>query len=154
MLTGNGPSVPSGVPEGGCQGEAQRRLALVDPSTQKAVDEGLAERLSLETFQRSQDQPDVLDAFADWASCMRTKGHQYKKPLDPPADPKFKRAGSAEERRTAVDDVACKQSTNLIGRWYSVESAYQAELIENHQTELTALARAAAANRELVRTLI
>jgi hypothetical protein len=153
VLSGKGSSVPSGVPNGGCQGEAQRRLALVDPSSQKAVDENLAQRMSLDTFQRSQEDPRVVKAYADWASCMGAEGHDYKKPLDPLADPKFRPAGSAKERDTAKDDVACKQSTNLVGRWYAVESAYQTALIQDHRTELEALARAAAANRDLVRTL-
>jgi hypothetical protein len=154
VLTGEGTSVPAGVPAGGCHGEAQRRLAFVDPSTKQAVDDYLPQGLSLESFQRSQDDSRVQAAYADWSSCMRAKGHDYPKPLDPYGDPKLRPAGSARERHTATDDVACKKSTNLVGRWYAVESAYQTAQIHDHETELTAIAHAAAANQKIVQTVL
>jgi len=154
VLTGEGPSVPAGVPTGGCHGEAQRRLAFIDPIGGKPVDENLPQRLSLESFQQSQDDPRLSQASSEWSSCMHSKGHEYQKPLDPYGDPKFQPPGSALERQTATDDVACKESTNLVGRWYAVESAYQIRLIKDHEAELTAIARAASANRELVHALV
>ena len=153
VLTGEGANLPSGVPKGGCRVEARSRLTPVDPTTHKALDEELPERLSLDTFQRSQDDPRVKAAFADWSTCMKAKGHQYSSPFEPFGDPKFQPAGSAKERRTAEDDVACKASTNLVGRWYAVESAYQNALIADHKTDLTALAQAQPAIKELVRNL-
>ena len=73
---------------------------------------------------------------------MRALGHHYQNPLDPPADPDFERPGGALERETAKDDVACKKSTNLVGRGYAIESAYQNIVIKKHHRELTELARA------------
>ncbi len=142
VLTGDGAALPAGVPNGGCRGAAQHRLTPVSPATGDALDEDLPQRLSLETFQRSQRDPRVRAANADWSSCMRAQGHHYQNPLDPPADPDFERPGGALERETAKDDVACKKSTNLVGRWYAIESAYQNILIKKHHRELTQLARA------------
>jgi hypothetical protein len=84
---------------------------------------------------------------------MQEKGHQYKGPLDPPADARFQPSGTTQERKTAKDDVACKASTNLVGRWYAVESAYQTALISDHKAELAALAQAQEAIHKLINTL-
>jgi hypothetical protein len=153
VLTGEGQNLPSGLPKGGCSTEARRRLTPVDPSTKKPLDEDLPQRLSLDSFQRSQEDPRVRAAFADWSQCMQKKGHQYQKPFDPLADPEFRPAGTTKERGTAEDDVACKASTNLVGRWYAVEFAYQRLLITQHTAKLTVLAQAQPAVKRLVQTL-
>jgi hypothetical protein len=154
VLTGEGPNLPTGLPEGGCSAEAGRRLTPVDPTTKKPLDEDLPQRLSLDSFQRSREDPRVRAAFADWSGCMREKGHQYQQPFDPLADPAFRPAGSTKERITARDDVACKASTNLVGRWYAVECAYQSVLITEHRAELSVLAQAQPIVKSLVQTLV
>ena len=154
VFTGEGANPPSGLPKGGCSAEARRRLTPLDPSTKKPLDDDLPQRLSVDSFQRSQDDTRVQAAFTDWSKCMQTKGHQYKSPFDPPADPKFQPPGSTQELKTAEDDLACKASTNLVGRWYAIESAYQTALITDHKAELTALAQAQPAIKQLVRTLV
>ena len=142
VMTGRGPSLPPHLPKDGCSGEVKRSMTPVDPSTRKALDEYLPQRLSFETFQHSQADPRVQSAFSDWSACMRARGHDYKTPLDPPADRAFRVSGSVAERRTAQDDVACKVDTNLVGRWYSVESAYQTALIADNKAALTELSKA------------
>ena len=117
------------------------------------MDEELPERLAYESFQRSQEDPRVKAAFAEWSSCMQDKGHKYKSPFDPFADPAFTPPGGAKERKTAEDDIACKTATNLVGKWYAVESAYQQGLIADHRNELTALGESQPAIKERVRAL-
>ena len=153
VLTGEGSDLPRGLPAGGCSGEVNRQLAPVDPGTHQPLDENLPQRLSLESFQRSQEDPRVKAAFSEWSSCMSAKNHQYRTPLEPPADPAFAKAGSAKERQTAQDDVACKASTNLVGIWFPVESAYQTMLIGEHRDELAALQQGNAVVRKLVLSL-
>jgi hypothetical protein len=153
VLTGEGRNLPSGLPKGGCISDAGRRLTPFDLSTKKPLDEDLPQRLSLDSFQRSQEDPRVRGAFADWSRCMQEKGYHYQQPFDPLTDPALRPAGTTKERRTAEDDVACKASTNLVGRWYAVESAYQRVVITQNRAELVALAQALPAVRRLVQKL-
>jgi hypothetical protein len=141
-LTGEGPGLPQGVPAGGCSGQAQRTLAGNADTGHRAVDPFLAQRLSQESFESSRDDPRVLDAFSRWSRCMLDKGHDYSDPLAPFSDPALQKGPTRKAVRTAVDDVACKRSTNLVGIWYAVESAYQTELIKSHHADLVPLALA------------
>ncbi|HEY5785270.1 MAG TPA: hypothetical protein VIT65_10875 [Microlunatus sp.] len=153
VLTGHGSALPARVPEGGCSGEVTRLLTPVDPVTRKSLNEDLPEALSFASFSTSQSDPRVQAAFGDWASCMRKQGHSYAAPLEPPADPRFGNPGGAAERATAEADVACKAQTNLVGRWYAVESAEQARLIEEHQSELESLRAAELEVSRFVRSI-
>jgi hypothetical protein len=44
---------------------------------------------------------------------------------------------TAVEIQVAVTDVQCKQSTNLIGVWFTVESGYERQAIQQHVEKLT-----------------
>ncbi|MBQ0854829.1 hypothetical protein J8N05_42465 [Streptomyces sp. BH-SS-21] len=143
-LTGKGGSRVKGlaVPEGGCAGEAGRRLRAGGPGD---VDRGLAQSLSTESYERSVKNKDVQAVTRQWSRCMRANGLDYANPLDPPKDPRFQgTAVSTAERDTAKTDVGCKKRTNLVGVWFTAEAAVQRSLIHrNHE----ALARVAAMNR-------
>jgi len=141
VVTGRGAQVVRGrrVPAGGCADEAQRRLAAGSPA---GADQTLAQRLGSDTFFGSQRDPRVRAVFSQWSACMRAAGFNYAAPLDPPGDARFQRAVSPVEIATARADVACKQRTNLVGVWFTVEADQQRPLVEANRAALR-LARAA-----------
>ncbi|MFS8198801.1 hypothetical protein ACLVWQ_08935 [Streptomyces sp. CWNU-52B] len=143
-LTGEGGSRIKGraVPEDGCAGEAGRRLRAGGPED---VDRSLAQTLSAESYERSLQDKRVRAVTEQWSRCMAANGLVYAGPLDPPKDRRFQgTAPSTTERTTAKTDVNCKKRTNLVGIWFTAETATQRSLIaRNHE----ALTRVAAMNR-------
>ncbi|MFJ5777712.1 hypothetical protein [Streptomyces sp. NPDC093094] len=115
-------------PDGGCIGEAKRRLAGAEAEfgpDQKARD------LNMESYARSQKDPKVLAAFRDWSACMAKQGYRYSSPMDAIDDPAFAvPKASGTEISTARADVGCKKKTGLVRTWFDVESAWQQERIE------------------------
>jgi hypothetical protein len=141
IVTGRGQSSYNGqpVPEGGCVGEARRKLAQGAP-TPAGLDRG--ERLSLETYEVSQRDSRVVKVFADWSACMQRSGHSYATPRNANNDPAFgSKEPTAREITVAVADVRCKKETNLVSVWATVETAYQKRAIEQNAEELAVLKR-------------
>ena len=127
---------PSGVPVGGCRGQAQREVAAagVGQVDQTAA---LVAQLRLKSFERAQADPRVLKVFAAWSSCMRGSGYLYPTPFKPT----FNMAAppTALEVKTARADVACKYRTNLLGVAYAVQADYQNALIESNAQRLAVI---------------
>jgi hypothetical protein len=138
VLVGRGARSVDGqaVPEGGCQGEAQRRLAGTTPPPE---DPQLPQRLGMESWQRSAQDSRVRAAVAAWSDCMRERGLDYADPLGPPADPRFRGGPSPEEISAAAADLDCKARSALVPVWSMVETAYQERAIEQHAGELARL---------------
>ncbi|MFG2114225.1 hypothetical protein ACGFRB_16580 [Streptomyces sp. NPDC048718] len=116
------------IPQGGCSGEAQRRLNIKPRQR-------MAEKINNVSFVRSQENPQVKKVFQDWSSCMANSGYSYKTPLDPLE----KIVGSSPtpaEISAAKADVKCKDSVNLTGIWFAVESKIQDELIARNEETL------------------
>lgn len=109
------------IPSGGCSGEAQRKLKI-EPR------ERMAEKINNVSFARSQENKQVKKALNEWSACMARSGHAYKTPLEPLDNIKGESAGAVEVS-AAQADVACKDSVNLVGTWFSIESKIQEELI-------------------------
>lgn len=141
-------------PVGGCEGEARTALsgdiAPID-------DHPAIIRLGAETFIRSTNDPDVKQALDAWSACMAAAGYDYTSPLSPIAAraavvadalvthseenvgkyvPFTPPTPTDDEIATAVTDVSCKAETNLVGVWFTVESAIQRELIDEYGDEL------------------
>jgi hypothetical protein len=123
------------LPSGGCSGEADRMLAQ---GAAQPADDSLADRLSVESHQRSEADSRVREAVQKWAECMKRSGYSYTSIWEP-NDKKWPDPAGNEEIATAKADVACKAETNLVGVWMAVELAYQNRAIEQHAQELTAL---------------
>jgi hypothetical protein len=134
-LTGTARATAAGqpIPAGGCAGEAVRALSADAPP---AADTSLAQRLSAESFARSQRDTRVQAPTRQWAACMKAAGLDYAGPFDPVRDPRFRGPLSPAEIATAEADVACKRETNLVGIWFSIESACQHTLIDGNATAL------------------
>jgi hypothetical protein len=135
---GRGQSTYNGqaVPAGGCGGEATRKLAggVVPP------DVGLAEKLQLDSFNRTRSDSRVVRAFAAWSSCMEAQGYDYPDPFVAVNDQRWQTNEiSKQEIATAVTDVTCKIEAKVAGTMLAVEMAYQQRLIDKHASELNAI---------------
>lgn len=117
------------IPSHGCSGEAERKIG-------KGLQERLPEEINDASFQQSMSTPQVTTVFRSWSTCMKKHGYTFQNPLEPLKD-QLPASPSAAEIERAKTDVACKQTTNLIGTWVAVESAIQKELIEKNQEALT-----------------
>jgi hypothetical protein len=121
------------IPPGGCRGQALRELRIAN------VDFNLPQKLDTESMDRSLADPRVIGALEKWSSCMKSKGYTVDSPLHAPqlASSSQGPAPSAQEIEIAVADVQCKQSTNLVNTWFSVESQLEEEEIEKNQLPLS-----------------
>ncbi|MGA5197587.1 hypothetical protein [Streptomyces exfoliatus] len=127
------------VPDGGCVGEAQRKLGDYG-------DAQIANDVNLGSFGKSLQDRRVLAVFAQWSRCMAESGYHYKTPMDASEDEKWRRGetASAEEKTVATADAHCKIRNNVAGVWYAVDVAYQKQAIEEHAEELDQVRKAIA----------
>lgn len=133
-LTGGG--ADRRVPEGGCVGEAERALA----GKQHFGVSDLSQDLNGRSYKLSMQDKRVQDAFRTWSSCMSKAGYKYPDPMAAMSAPEFSRTEVGKgEIKTAMADVRCKKISNVIGVWYTVESAYQQKLIEENSKKLDAI---------------
>lgn len=87
--------------------------------------------------------PTYVAAVADWSGCMTERGYTYTDPQAALGDPRWSQdrasdQASAAQIATAVADVECKISTNLIGVAVAVQSAYDQQYIQSHADQLSA----------------
>lgn len=135
----------------GCIGE--RRDVIYGSRTEAIKAEELRELtqgLTNEALTSSSADPRVEAAIAEWSSCMATEGIDVNHPYDAGA---LAPEGSAASRDIAVADVRCKDKTDLVEIWSSVEASIQARLLdENRQSvdELVALRQQAIDNAERI----
>ncbi|WP_406088284.1 hypothetical protein [Kitasatospora purpeofusca] len=137
VMTGKGQASSNGqeIPEGGCLGEAARLIRKGGPAV---ADDDYAGALALEASQRAKKDSRLLKAFSDWSACMRDRGFNYRNPSDPEND-RALIAGAevtGQEISVAVADVECKKTTNVVGVWFAVDTAYQKQAMEQHASEL------------------
>jgi hypothetical protein len=144
VLYGEGSSTVSGkpVPTGGCLSEANRAL---DAKSPKGADFSATQELAYTSFKQSQADSRVRQAVRAWSACMATRGYHYADTFAPGSDPRLGDGTGPAAIRTAEADLACKSRTNLVGIWFTVESAYQERLIDEHASSVKATAAALAA---------
>jgi hypothetical protein len=137
------------VPKGGCLDEAIRAL---DARTPPGADVDLGQKMLFASFKRSQQDSRVKQVFSTWSRCMSRSGYHYSDPLKPFADPALH-----QRPRTGIPvaeaDVRCKDSTNLIGVWFAVESAYQQHMIAEQADGLRKTKQALDARLRIAATL-
>ncbi|SNQ48533.1 conserved hypothetical protein [Frankia canadensis] len=127
------------VPNGGCSGEARRRMTVGAPAVS---DPFLAQRLSQESYGQSGRDRRVQAATHAWSDCMHGHGYDYATPLDAAADPRFRDGPvSRTEITVATTDIACKKQTNLVGVWFAVEAALQKPRVAANRTALENIGR-------------
>ncbi|MEV5983926.1 hypothetical protein AB0L85_02790 [Streptomyces sp. NPDC052051] len=116
------------IPVGGCSGEARRRLKIKPRQR-------MAEKINNVSFARSQENPQVKKAIQGWSACMARSGYTYKTPLEP-LESNWGDSPAPAEISTAKTDVKCKNSVNLVGTWFAIESMIQEELIARNEEVL------------------
>jgi hypothetical protein len=125
VLRGEGQSSYGGqrVPDGGCVGQARRKLAEGAP---KVHDERLGDELARQSYFRTREDSRVQRANLEWSACMKQAGYDYADPFKAVNDPQFEsEVATPREIAVAVVDVRCKKTSNLINVMASVETAYQ-----------------------------
>ncbi|MEU3853725.1 hypothetical protein [Streptomyces sp. NPDC029554] len=138
VFLGRGPEVSSGtyngttVPEGGCRAEAERELGHLSQGEE-------ATKVNAASMRASLKRPAVQKVIADWAACMKGKGHAFSDPYKPAESFNLSTpTASDEEIEVATADVACKEQTDLIDVWYAEESALQTQSIAAKKASLDA----------------
>ncbi|MFI9325340.1 hypothetical protein ACIGXI_36970 [Kitasatospora aureofaciens] len=118
----------------GCRKDAETRLS----GGAEFGTSALGEQINSASYKKAVDDDRVKAAFAAWSGCMKTAGHDYATPIDAYNDPHWRGSPTADQQELATvrADVDCKQRTDLIGIWYSVEAGYQQLQIQAHQAEL------------------
>ncbi|CAL9502791.1 hypothetical protein SUDANB176_03477 [Streptomyces sp. enrichment culture] len=118
------------VPEGGCRGEAQRKLGELRYT--------LAGKVDYASLEESRKDPAVRKAVAAWSSCMKKQGYAVDHPYETPdlVTSLGAPAPSADEIALATADIGCKKKTDLIGIWYAAEKRIQLRRIEENQLAL------------------
>ncbi|GGQ86764.1 hypothetical protein [Kitasatospora griseola] len=119
------------VPEHGCVGQANRRLTgtpdglIGDPQSMGDT--------KFRTLDAAREHPRTQAAFAQWAACMKERGVTgYADPIAAMSDPEWNRTPEPGERelKVAGADADCRHRTNVVGIWYSVDFAYQQEVLD------------------------
>ncbi|MDE3725060.1 hypothetical protein PWG71_27070 [Nocardiopsis sp. N85] len=138
--------------DGGCLSEARERLYRDVP----AIDTTLLNGHIGQTFEASQEHPEVVSAFGEWRTCMLAKGFDYAAPLDVHADPAWTDSAEPSPREITVagTDVRCKEETGLVKVWSAVEEEIQSEVIDSHPEDFALFARAKEAEMEAARSVI
>lgn len=127
------------VPDGGCMGDAVRRLGVRSGGV---GDADLTNRVNQESLDRARGEPATAKAIQAWSACMRTAGHDYADPFQTPG-PRLEKTSTATRAEIAVAkaDISCKRQTNLVGYWFTAEQAYQQLTIGEHATEFERIRR-------------
>ncbi|MFE4409210.1 hypothetical protein [Streptomyces sp. NPDC056821] len=124
------------VPAGGCLGEADRKVGVSGPN--RYGDAEIVVKVNTESWDKSYTDSRVRAVFAKWSQCMKEKGYTYADPMKAGDDPEWQKTVTAtsREQQVASADVACKQKYNVLGIWYSVDVAYEKQMIEQNAEAL------------------
>jgi hypothetical protein len=112
----------------GCGPAAVRDLGLEDASKATAQFNSFGQ----ESYAKSESDDRVVNAAKRWSSCMHDEGFKYDSPQEAIADRHWKLddpAVTPREIAAASADVRCKNKSNFVGVWFSVERAYQQKAI-------------------------
>ncbi|MFJ9908301.1 hypothetical protein ACIRVK_36485 [Streptomyces sp. NPDC101152] len=118
---------------GGCIGWSKDQLGVKD------ADPTFVAQLAGDSLVQSMKDDKVIKAIAAWSSCMGGKGHAGLADPYKAMDQGVTNDGkpSQESIALAVDDIDCKQQTDLVKIWFDVESAIQDKQIADNKTQLT-----------------
>ncbi|MEV2277465.1 hypothetical protein AB0I72_17960 [Nocardiopsis sp. NPDC049922] len=125
---------------GGCHGQARERVTDGVPD----MDHNLLNSYIATGFDASREAPEVVDAFADWSTCMAARGFDYETPVDTGDDARWADREDEplpEEIEVATADVACKDEASVVEIWWSAEAEAQRGLIEEHPADFALFAQ-------------
>jgi len=88
--------------------------------------------LSRESYAKSKADARVVDAVADWVSCMAEGGYNIEDPWDhlPPEMDITTPKPTQAEIEMALHDVRCQQRTGYVELWNETEAKMQQEMID------------------------
>lgn len=131
VMSGSGASAGSGIPQGGCMGQARHVLggAQYNPV--------LVSDLRTHAYTDSQADPRAQASDIAWSICMTARGLPYQNPWDP-YNALINQSPDPESIRTATADARCRVSTNLVGAWYTLEIAYENQAVAKDAPQLQA----------------
>ncbi|MEU9475246.1 hypothetical protein [Streptomyces sp. NPDC048191] len=125
------------IPEGGCMGEAEKKLTAGGGIIQ---DSPTAVDINFKDYVRSMADARLRAAFAKWSACMKAKGFSYPTPEAAVKDPAWNSPKPPRrELATASADVTCKRKNNVVGTWFAVESAYEKRDIRTEAEKMTGI---------------
>lgn len=123
------------LPVGGCVRESYLKLYAPEANT---VDMLFVFNLEAEADSSAREDSRVRANSKSWAACMKKAGYSVTDPMDAAEELGFEgdELGSPRAISAARSDVACKQEVNLVGVRFTVLSAYEERLIEQHAETL------------------
>ncbi|MFG2607195.1 hypothetical protein ACGFT2_27170 [Streptomyces sp. NPDC048514] len=151
------------IPEGGCLGEAGRKIYGPPPKARKVNGVRVsgsyttAAELWSKAARQARKDPAWKKADRAWSDCMREKGFHYSEPDKALYDSAwYGTAGSpsGKEKKTAAADAQCKLDTDYITDVHAVETRFQKAAIGKHKKELGELRAAVKQAVETSRTII
>lgn len=127
------------IPEGGCAGEASRRLGA-----ENIMNFGdMARDLRFSSSKEFQDSSGYQELQAKWAACMSKAGYpQVKRTYNDPfatkliASRKEADKPSAEEIEFALASIDCMEEVDVQRRALKLRADFDQALVEKHQLEL------------------
>ncbi|MFI9804273.1 hypothetical protein ACIHEJ_07860 [Streptomyces sp. NPDC052301] len=150
------------IPDGGCLGQATRKIYGAPPETVKAGGlkvtsyYSLALELGYQSQKQARNDPAWKKTEHAWSACMKKKGFRYADPDKAATDYAWYRDDkpSDREKRTAAADAQCKLDTDYIRTAHDLETRLQKAAISKHRTELDQVLAANARAVENARTII
>lgn len=135
--------------KGGCRAEARDHLRNGIPD----LNQSRLHDFSAGAFKASREDPEVVKVFGNWSACMKAEGFRYSNPFEPFGDATWakSRRPSAQEITVAEADVRCKQVTDLVSVWSSVEKRIQLDVIRSHREDFEGFMRAKNAELDAAR---
>lgn len=128
-------SASSGIPAGGCTGKALQEIAAAGV-WKASSGQALVAHIGEESFMKARSSVQVKAAFTKWSACMLSHGYRYSDPFAPAAAFATATPATQHEIRVAVTDIECSRKVNVQRVAFTVESAYQNQLINQNATRL------------------
>ncbi|TQM81558.1 hypothetical protein FHX81_3925 [Saccharothrix saharensis] len=127
------------VPEGGCMGEARRKL-YGDDGVPSGQDPASAAALDAESGARYRQDSRVLEVYRKWSGCMEESGYDYADPWAANNDRRWTESDSTTTTEIAVAkaDLACRDEHRVVSVSLAVEAAYQTRMVEQNSVRLDA----------------
>ncbi|MEU2715901.1 hypothetical protein [Streptomyces sp. NPDC007205] len=150
------------IPEGGCLGEATRKIYGPAPKVTKVNgvkltgSYSLAFQLWYESRTKASGDPAWKKADRAWSACMKKKGFTYPDPDKASVDSHWLGHGkpSDKEKETATADARCKLDTGYVPAVQSLEARAQKTLIRENKGRLDTMRAAVERAVRNARTVI
>ncbi|WP_220213021.1 hypothetical protein [Streptomyces sp. WELS2] len=132
------------IPEGGCMGEARRKIYGAEPEPAEIGGVRLtgpytvAMKLWADAHARARKDAAWKQADRAWAQCMKEQGLHYPDPERASTDLAWFRTDkpSAKERKTAAADARCKLDTGYVKAVHAVETRAQQAAVDKNRKAL------------------